>query len=183
MKRVMAIVLIAVLTAVVSGIDAASLGNEDQDARKEEARRQTITARINDIAVGSIVKIEETDGKKLSAAVVEATPDALTIIRLEGATVRTQTIASNSIKKIEVVRRRAVRIERIDGETFKAELESVTRESITVTPVSGKSRATETIAIGEIRSIEPMPNHLARNVLIGIGIFVGVCTGITLSTV
>ena len=58
MKRAMAVVLVAVLTLVVSGIDAASSAPQDADTRTPQVRRQELAARLNDLAAGSIVRIE-----------------------------------------------------------------------------------------------------------------------------
>ena len=38
----------------------------------------------------------------------------------------------------------------------------------------------ETMQLGEIRQIEEVRGHALRNVLLGVGIGVGVCTGIVL---
>lgn len=126
MKRAMTVVLVAGPTAVASGINAASLAPQATDAPKEEARRQEVAARLNELAAGSIVRIERTDGT-----------------------------------------------------TFNALLERVTPAAITVTLLEKGNRTQETIPLGEIKKIEEVRGHLLRNVLIGVGIAVGVCTGIS----
>ena len=183
MKRAMAVVLIAVLTALVLGIDAASLAPQDKDASREEARRQEIAARLNEIAAGSIVRIERTDGLELSAVLVEATPDAITVVLLDGPAVRSEAIPLNQIKQIETANRRVVRVEHTDGRTFNAMLQDVTPNAITVTILEGKNRAKETIPLGEIKKIQEVRGHLLRNILIGVGVGVGVCTGAALIVV
>lgn len=176
----MIVVLLAALTAVASGIDAASLAPQDRNASREEARRQEIAARLNEIAAGSIVRIERTDGEEVSAVLVEATPDAITVVLLDGPAVRSEAIPINEIKQIETANRRVVRIEHADGRTFNAMLEDVTPDAITVTHLEGQNRAKETIPLGEIKKIEEVRGHMLRNVLIGVGVAVGVCTGAVL---
>ncbi|HVH27423.1 MAG TPA: hypothetical protein VM818_11705 [Vicinamibacterales bacterium] len=176
----MVVVLLAVLTAVVSGIDAASLAPQDKGASREETRRREIAARLNEIAAGSIIRIERTDGDELSAVLVEATADAITVVLLDGPVVRSEAIPLSEIKQIETANRRVVRVEHTDGRTFNAMLEDVTPDAITVTILEGKNRAKETIPLGEIRKIQEVRGHLLRNILIGVGVGVGVCTGAVL---
>ena len=180
MKRVMAVVLLAALTAVASGIDAATLESQDRDASREAARRQAIAVRLNAIAAGSIVRIERTDGEEVSAVLVEATPDAITVVLLGEPAVKSEAIPLNEIKQIEAANRRVVRIEHADGRTFNAILEGVTPDAVTVTSLDGRNRAKETIPLGEIKKIEEVRGHLLRNILIGLGVGVGVCTGVVL---
>ena len=180
MKRAMAVVLLAVLTVVVSGIDAASSAPPGTDTQNEEARRQQVAARLNKLAAGSIVRIERTDGERLSVVLVEARPDVITVLLLGGAPVRSQTIPFGEIEEVEAGDRRVVRIEHIDGRRFNALLESVTRDAITVRLLEDENRAQETIPLGEITQIEEVRGHVLRNVLIGVGIGVGVCAGIVL---
>jgi hypothetical protein len=176
----MAVVLLAVLTVVVSGIDAASSAPQDTDTRKEQIRRQEVAARLNDLAAGAIVRIERTDGEKLSGVLVRATATVITVVLLGEAAVRSQTIPFGEIKEVEVSDRRVVRIERIDGRTFNALLETVTPDAMTVTLLQERNRPQETIPLVEIRQIEEVRGHRLRNVLIGVGIGVGVCTGIVM---
>lgn len=180
MKRAMAVVLLAVLTVVVSGIDAASSAPQGADTRNEEARRRQVAARLNRLAAGSIVRIERTDGERLSAVLVEARPDVITVLLLGGAPVRSQMIPFGEIEEVEVGDRRVVRIEHIDGRTFNALLESATPEAMTVRLLEDENRAQETIPLGEIVKMEEVRGHVLRNVLIGVGIGVGVCAGIVL---
>jgi hypothetical protein len=179
----MVVVLLGVLTAVVSGIDAASLAPQDKSASREETRRLEIAARLNEIAAGSIVRIERTDGEELSAVLVEATPDAITVVLLDGPAVRSEAIPLNEIKQIETANRRVVRVEHTDGRTFNAMLEDVTPDAITVTILEGTNRTKETIPLGEIKKIQEVRGHLLRNILIGVGVGVGVCTGAALIVV
>jgi hypothetical protein len=179
-KRAMAVVLLAVLTGVVSGIDAASSAPQVTDPRKEQVRRQEVAARLNDLAAGSIVRIERTDGETLRAVLVTATSNVIMVVPLGGASVRSQTIPLGEIKEVEAGDRRVVRIERIDGRTFNALLESATPDAIIVTLLQEKNRPQETIPLGKIKQIEEVRGHALRNILIGIGIGVGVCTGIVL---
>ena len=111
---------------------------------------------------------------------VRATATVITVVPLGEAGVRSQTIPIGEIKEVEVSNRRVVRIERLDGRTSNVLLESVTQDAIRVTLLQEKNRPQETIPLGEIKQIEEVRGHALRNVLIGVGIGVGVCTGIVL---
>ena len=104
MKRVTTVVVIALLTAAISGLDDASLVRAEQGAQTAEAHRQEIAGQLKDIPVNSVVRIERTDGKTFNALLEDVTPDAITVTVLEGNTRAKETILIDEIKDIERVR-------------------------------------------------------------------------------
>jgi hypothetical protein len=94
---------------------------------------------------------------------------------------RVQKIA-NSLQAIPVGS--AIEIEPTKGKKFQALLEDVAPDAITVRVVSGASSLSRTIPLDEIKNLKKINkmtssdkgSKVARNVLIGFGIAVGVCT-------
>ena len=104
MKRVATVVLIALLTAAISGLDDASLARAEQGAQTADAHRQEIASRLKDIPVNSVVRIERTDGQTFNALLEDVTPDAITFTVLEGSNRAKETILIDEIQNIERVR-------------------------------------------------------------------------------
>jgi len=85
MKRAAAIVLIAVLMAAVSGIDAPSLARDQQAAQPADAQAQKIAARARRIGINRVVRIERTDGTRLNGLIETIAADTITVTILERA--------------------------------------------------------------------------------------------------
>ena len=211
MKRALTVVVVALLTAALSGVNTVSQALQGTETPSEEARRQDIATRLNSVATGYIVTIERTDGQRLRAVTVEATPESLTFILLDADTVESQTIPLADIRQVEREGRRVVRIERLDGTTVNAALVAATSSDITVTlldesprrspsPVTRRvltgtraepppvqpdegQESQETIPLADIRAIEEVRGHLLRNILIGIGVGLGACAVAVIVTI
>jgi hypothetical protein len=128
MKRVLTVVLIAVLMAFFSGVDDSSWAGQnvqDRDAQKREAHRHALANQLERMPVGTPIQVERTRGNKL-----------------------------------------------------KAVFQNVTADEITVLYVEEGRRVTETIPLDEIKKIEKIGGHTARNVLIGVGVGVAVLVGV-----
>jgi hypothetical protein len=131
MKRVVTVVLIAVLTAFFSGVDNTSWAGQgvqdvkDRDAQKREAHRQALANQLEGMPPGTPIQVERTRGDKL-----------------------------------------------------KAVLQNVTADEITVLLPDGKQGVTQTIPLDEIKKVEKIGGHTARNVLIGVGVGVAALVGV-----
>jgi hypothetical protein len=131
MKRALAIVLIAVVTAAVSGINDQSWARERQSAQAPDtdAHRDLVRSRALALPADSPVEIEPLVGRKYKAILVGVQSDAILIKLLSGNDVSTRVVSFDEIKNI------------------------------------GKTKLTRS------------QRHLARNILIGLGITVAVVVG------
>lgn len=109
MKRVVAVLLAAVLMAEVLGLNDVSLAREPQAPQGASAPRPEVVKRLGQIPLRSVVKIERVDGTKLNAFLEEVTPDAITVTILEKTSRNKETIPIRDIKKIEEARGHALR--------------------------------------------------------------------------
>ena len=109
MKRAAAIVLIAVLMAAVSGIDATSLARDQQAAQPADAQAQKIAARARRIGINRVVRIERTDGTRLNGLIETIAADTITVTILERDNRRSETIPFAEIKRLDEVRGHALR--------------------------------------------------------------------------
>jgi hypothetical protein len=105
MKRVMMIVLIAMVTAYVSGIDdtAWAAAGQDQDTPQLAAHRQALVAQLQNMSVGTPIRVERASGGKFDAAFQSVTADAITVLLPEGGRGVPQTIALDQIKGIKTL--------------------------------------------------------------------------------
>jgi hypothetical protein len=101
MRRASSVVLLAVLTALFSGVDDISGAQQTQTPQAEDTQRQKITARLKGIPLGSMVRIERTDGEELEGALVEVTSDTISVITVENKQATTETLAIAEIREIE----------------------------------------------------------------------------------
>lgn len=102
MRRVVTVLLLALLMAEVFGVTDASLARERQPATNE-ADRRAVVERLKTIPVKSVVTVERTDGTKLTALLEAVTSEAITVSVLvkETATVEEHTISIDQIRKIQ----------------------------------------------------------------------------------
>src|SRR6185436_691706 len=78
MTRAIAVIVVAVLCAAVAGVDV-SLSAAQDDAARQAARQQAISDRVRKINVGSGVKLERKDGRKIEGVLKAKTLDSVTI--------------------------------------------------------------------------------------------------------
>ena len=106
MTRAIAVILVAVLCAALVGVDV-SLSAAQDDAARRAARQQAISTRVSKIDVGSVVKIERTDGRKIEGVLTAKTPDSITIDIYQRRAfrsrrlIRTDTISLDDVKEIK----------------------------------------------------------------------------------
>ena len=105
MKRVMMIVLMAVVTAYVSGIDntAWAAAGQDRDTPQLAAHRQALVEQLQRMRAGTPIQVERTSGEKVDAVFQGVTADAIAILLPEGGRGVPQTIALDQIKQIKTL--------------------------------------------------------------------------------
>ena len=112
MTRVIAVIVVAVLCAAVAGVDVSVSAAQD-DAARQAARQQAISTRVGKIDVGSAVKIERKDGRKIEGVLKAKTPDSVTIDIYQRRAFRrprlvsTDTVSLDDIKEIKTPLSRA----------------------------------------------------------------------------
>ena len=127
MKRVLTVVLMAVLTAYVSGVDNTTSAAEGlvQATPQRIAHRQELVEQLQTMKAGTPIEVE-----------------------------------------------------RASGEKIKAVFQSVTADTITVILPGAGQGVPQTIALDEITRIKKLGGHMARNVLIGVGVAVAALVGV-----
>jgi hypothetical protein len=101
MKRVLAVVFVAALTTMMLGSDRTSWAGQAGDARKAEKQRADVMKVLKDMRRGSTVSIELKAGEKFDAVIQEIAADTLTIMREQGDTVSTQSVAIGDIARLK----------------------------------------------------------------------------------
>ena len=131
MKRVLMVVLMAGLTAYLSGVDNTTWAAESlaQDTPQRVAHRQALVDQLQTMKTGTPIEVE-----------------------------------------------------RASGEKIKAVFQTVTADSVTVILPGGGRGVPQTIALDEIRRIKKLGGHVARNVLIGVGVAVAALVGVCAAT-
>jgi hypothetical protein len=106
MKRALAVVLIAVVTAVVSGINDQSWARERQSNQPADtdAHGDLIRTRALAIPIDSPVEIEPLSGRKYKAILVGVQSDAILVRLLSSGDTSTHTIALDQIKNIKTTK-------------------------------------------------------------------------------
>jgi hypothetical protein len=101
MTRVLAVVLIATLTTMMTGIDATSRTSQDRDQSKREKQRTAVTKTLGEMRRGTTATIERQDGEKIDVVIQEITPDAVIVLRQQRDHVVTETIPIIDIATIK----------------------------------------------------------------------------------
>src|SRR4029450_6587033 len=78
MTRAIAVIVVAALCAALFGVDG-SMRAAQEDAAREAAHQQAISTRVFKIGVGSVVKVERKDGRKIEGVLTAKTPDSITV--------------------------------------------------------------------------------------------------------
>lgn len=106
MSRAAVVVLIALLAAAVSGIDAPSLAQPVQPA---DSHAQAMAARARRIGTNRVVRIERADGTRVNGLLESIAVEAITVTILERDNRRRETIRFAEIRRIDEVRGHALR--------------------------------------------------------------------------
>jgi hypothetical protein len=78
MTRAIAVIVVAALCAALFGVDQSARAAQD-DAAREAARQRAISTRVDKIGVGSVVKVERNDGRKIEGVLTAKLPDSITV--------------------------------------------------------------------------------------------------------
>ena len=180
MRRALAIVLVAVMAGMLSGVESASQILSDGDGLTEQQRRQVIASQLNGVMTGHVVRVEDTTGRRYKAVFVQATPDAITFVRLGEAPIQSESRLLEEIERVEQEGRRIVRIAHVDGRTFNVALVSATAEALTISFVEEEGEE-ERILLADILELDEPGWSVLKRIAVGAGIFAGVCAAIAIS--
>jgi hypothetical protein len=79
MTRAIAVIVVAGLCAAMFGVDESAWAAQDDAARQAARQQQAISTRVSKIDVGSVVKVERNDGRKIEGVLTAKTPDSITL--------------------------------------------------------------------------------------------------------
>ena len=103
MNRAISVVLVALLTAVMSGIDE-SWASQTRTAAEVEAHRQQIADRLKNIPIGSPIEIEPETGREFQAYLESVTPDEITVKLVSGRYSLSRTVRVDEIRNLKRIR-------------------------------------------------------------------------------
>ena len=104
MKRALTVVLIAVLTAAISGIHDTSWANQTL-ASQEEMHRRKIAAALATIPLGSPIEIDPVRGETFEAVLEDISPDTIVVRLATGNNAVTRTILIDEIQSLKRIRK------------------------------------------------------------------------------
>jgi len=99
-KRVLSVLLLAALTATVSGLEEAPLAAQPPAAEQQQAPRDDILLALAGAKVGDVVRIETLDGTKVKGRLAAATRDGITLALGKGSGAELKTLRLDEIRKI-----------------------------------------------------------------------------------
>jgi hypothetical protein len=79
MTRAIAVIVVAGLCAAMFGVDESAWAAQDDAARQAARQQQAISTRVDKIGVGSVVKVERNDGRKIEGVLTAKLPDSITV--------------------------------------------------------------------------------------------------------
>lgn len=109
MKRIACVVLFALMTAAISGVNDVSAARAEQSAQTIDAHRQRIAAQLKRIPLDSVVRIDQIDGQRFDAVLRDITADAVVVAILGGPNRQQTTIPIDDIRRIERLRGHTLR--------------------------------------------------------------------------
>ena len=109
MKRIACVVLFALITAAISGVNDASAARTEQTVQTPDAHRQAILAQLKRIPLDSVVRIDQTDGQRIDAVLNDITADAIVVTILGGPNRQQTTIPFDDIRRVERLRGHTLR--------------------------------------------------------------------------
>jgi flagellar basal body-associated protein FliL len=101
MRRALAIVLIAVLTTLMVGIDRTSWAGQGAEEKKREKQRTAVDRALGEMHRGTTATVEHRNGEKFDVVIQEITADTITVLREDRDRVVTATIPIADIARIK----------------------------------------------------------------------------------
>lgn len=105
MRRALTVVVIAVLTAMISGVNDTTWALQKQDTQTRDAHQKEIAARLAGIPIGSPIEVEPVRGPKFQALLEDVTADAITVRVAAANYAVTRTIPVDEIKTVKRISR------------------------------------------------------------------------------
>jgi hypothetical protein len=99
-KRVLSVLLLAALTATVSGLEETPLAAQPPAAEQQQAPGDDILLALAGAKVGDVVRIETLDGTKLKGRLVTATRDGITLAMGKGGGSELKTLRLDEVRKV-----------------------------------------------------------------------------------
>lgn len=109
MKRVAAVLLVALLNALVFGITGSAAPSRDTAQDKEQARQEAILKKAREIAPGTVVRIVRMDGTEVDAILDNVLPDTIDILLVTRTSRTPATVALGSIRSIKPLKGSALK--------------------------------------------------------------------------
>jgi len=101
MKRVFAVVLLAVLVTSALGIDHSVSASQSGDQRRAEQQRTAVANDLAGMQRGTTATLERKDGTKFDVVIQEITADSVTVLRQIGDQVTSETIPISDIARVK----------------------------------------------------------------------------------
>jgi len=101
MKRVFAVVLLAVLVTSALGIDHSVSASQSGDQRRAEQQRTAVANDLAGMQRGTTASLERKDGTKFDVVIQEITADSVTVLRQIRDQVTSETIPISEIARIK----------------------------------------------------------------------------------
>ena len=101
MKRVFAVVLLAVLVTSALGIDHSVSASQSGDQRRAEQQRTAVANDLAGMQQGTTASLERKDGTKFDVVIQEITADSVTVLRQIRDQVTSETIPISDIARVK----------------------------------------------------------------------------------
>ena len=109
MKRVAAVVIVALLNALAFGITGSAASSRDSAQDKEQARQAAILKKAREIPPGTVVRIVRMDGTQVDAILDNVLADTVDILLVTRTSRTPATIAPGSIRSIKPLKGSALK--------------------------------------------------------------------------
>jgi len=101
MRRVFAVVLLAVLVTSALGIDHSVSASQSGDQRRAEQQRTAVANDLAGMQRGTTASLERKDGTKFDVVIEEITADSVTVLRQIRDQVTSETIPISDIARVK----------------------------------------------------------------------------------
>jgi hypothetical protein len=101
MKRVLTVMLVAVLTTMMVGVDRTSWASQEADQKKREKQQAAVAKALRDMHRGTTATVERTNGEKIDVVIEEIRAQEIVVMRQQRDQVASETIPIADIAKIK----------------------------------------------------------------------------------